>query len=122
MKAALRTVFWLTCIALVLFGEISCGQLRHGTAVQDSDCIPPQEMDNLKLFMAAIEGDTETMNTLVKAGADVNASDELFGTPMVGAVYSGKLDALKLLLDKGANPNATSETGCSALIVAALLN
>ena len=53
MKATLRTVLSLTCIALVLFGEMSCGRLGGGIALQDGDCIPPQEMVSLKLIMAA---------------------------------------------------------------------
>jgi ankyrin repeat protein len=119
MKANIRSLLLSTCL-IALFGVMSCGGFRRGIASQDGDCIPPQDMANLKLIMAAIEGDTLKMSEMIKAGANVNTSDDTFGTPLVSTVYSGNVDALKLLLDKGANANATDVGGCSGL--AALLN
>jgi|SRR5712692_5850885 len=121
MKANIKSVLLSTCL-LALFGGMSCSGPGRGIASQDGDCIPPQDMANLKLIMAAIEGDTLKMSAMIKAGANVNTSDDTFGTPLVSAVYSGNVDALKLLLNKGANANATDVEGCSGLIVAALLN
>lgn len=121
IKANIRRLLWSICL-LVLSGGMSCGGLRRGTAVQDSDCIPPQDMANLKLIMASVEGDTEKMSALIKAGADVNTSDDVFGTPVAAAIHNRNVDAITLLLDKGANPNATDVAGCSALVIAALFN
>jgi ankyrin repeat protein len=66
--------------------------------------------------------DAEKMRLLVQHGADVNAkSDELRTPLMIAARHPGMSATLKMLLDKGANPNpnAHPDTESSPLIEAA---
>lgn len=96
-----------------------------------------------RLFSATIKGDCETVNELLRAGADVNCvCDEDFynvdgaetafciprmavslgDTPlMVSAAYC-RMAAMQLLLDSGADINYLSDSQTSALLVAAKNN
>lgn len=57
---------------------------------------------------------------LVAAGSDVNAQAKSGATPLIiAAGRSGSYEAVKLLLDRGANPNLADAMGTSALIAAA---
>ena len=57
------------------------------------------------LFEAAQEGDIESIDKLLQAGANVNAAIDGDGSPLIGAARSGHLAAVKHLLDRGADPN-----------------
>jgi ankyrin repeat protein len=60
-------------------------------------------------FHAATFGnDTATIRLLVDAGVDVDAPDVAGGTPLMNAALQGNLEAVKLLLSKGARVNAVS--------------
>ena len=68
------------------------------------------------------------VGTLLNHGAKVNSTDGFGSTPLIAAIGSGNVETVKLLLDKGANPNAsldfdeegsTGARGESALAVAA---
>lgn len=120
MNVNLKKALLLLFVSLTVFAYSSCRGLFDGFRQQDPDCIPPQELNNLKLILAADAGNVERINALIKAGADVNTSSEVFGNPAVAAVFSGNVEAVRLLLDKGANVNATDTAGCSALIIATL--
>lgn len=59
--------------------------------------------------MAALHGNTAALTALLDIGADVNErSADLYshGTPLHHAVSSGSLDAVKLLVSRGADVNA----------------
>jgi beta-lactamase regulating signal transducer with metallopeptidase domain len=71
------------------------------------------------LIRAAADGDVSGIDELLRAGANVNctvAKGE-FSSPLSGAAYKGRLDAVRLLLDRGADPNLVG--GGSPLINAA---
>jgi ankyrin repeat protein len=60
---------------------------------------------------------------LLEVGADVNASEDSYGfTALMAASKKGNFDTAKILLEKGANLNATSDQdvhlGETALILA----
>ncbi|MCI2291788.1 ankyrin repeat domain-containing protein [Enterobacter sp. I4] len=47
---------------------------------------------------------TETLKVMLESGADINARGAMERTLLINALYAGKIDHIKLLLDKGANP------------------
>jgi hypothetical protein len=73
------------------------------------------------LHRAARVGDVRTIETLVKAGAAVDARDSGPNgwTPMQHAVHKGQAAAVRALLAAGADPNATGPLGTTPLIMAA---
>jgi beta-lactamase regulating signal transducer with metallopeptidase domain len=76
---------------------------------------------NRALIRAAAEGDISGIDELLRAGANVNGTvGKLeFGSPLTAAAYKGRLDAVRLLLDRGADPNLASSFVESALTHAA---
>jgi ankyrin repeat protein len=54
-------------------------------------------------------------DALLAAGADVNAVGRYGWTPLIEAAFWGRLDMVKLLLERGAKPDATAERGATAL-------
>lgn len=73
------------------------------------------------LMIAAAEGRVETVSALVKAGADVNATNGLGRTALMFASSYGFLAIVKDLLDHRADANIVPKdsTGWTALIAAA---
>jgi len=67
---------------------------------------------NAPLFMAAYRGHLQVIDYLVDKGADINYDrNDGRWTPLLGAVASGKVDAARRLLDKGAALDAFSAAG-----------
>lgn len=72
------------------------------------------------LTTAAGSGKTEYVKFLLDAGADIEIKDPWDGrTALMDAALYGHIDTLKLLLARGANPNATNCYNRTALIWAA---
>uniref|UniRef100_A0A1I7TCN0 ANK_REP_REGION domain-containing protein n=1 Tax=Caenorhabditis tropicalis TaxID=1561998 RepID=A0A1I7TCN0_9PELO len=68
--------------------------------------------------IAADYGQTAVMEYLISIGADVQAKDKYGITPLLSAVWEGHYDAVKLLLQHGADrsiiaPDGTSLIDCS---------
>ncbi|HEU0176394.1 MAG TPA: M56 family metallopeptidase [Blastocatellia bacterium] len=63
------------------------------------------------LIRAAAAGDLAGIEELLRAGANVNCivSPSEIGSPLIGAARGGRLDAVRLLLDWGANPNLEAD-------------
>jgi mono/diheme cytochrome c family protein len=60
---------------------------------------------------ATFGNDTTTIRLLLEANADLNTADTFIGlTPLINASGNRNLEAVKLLLAKGANVNAVSKT------------
>ncbi|OQB68781.1 MAG: Phosphocholine transferase AnkX [Spirochaetes bacterium ADurb.Bin133] len=69
---------------------------------------------------AAKKGDVETLKMLIESGFDVNElSTWASETPLMKAAYHGKLNAVKYLLDNGADVKMKDERGNAALLHAA---
>ncbi len=66
------------------------------------------------LMWAAGEGYTPAISGLVKAGADLGARSKGGFTPLLFAVRNGHLEAVRLLLTLGADPNDTVTVGAPA--------
>ena len=54
------------------------------------------------LIVAAINGHTAIVKSLLAAGADINARDEDDWTPLMQAAHNGHVDTVKALLQAGA--------------------
>ena len=63
-----------------------------------------------QLHFAAANGDIDRMKTLIAAGSDVNAFDELGFTALHYAAKSERLEAIAFLLSAGANVDAQDES------------
>lgn len=57
----------------------------------------------------------EILSTLIASGADVNIPDNHGITPLISAAFRQDNDAVKLLVESGANVNARSKIGARAL-------
>ena len=68
------------------------------------------------LHWNAKEGNTETIQTLLKKGADIEIKDRENGsTPLLWACQNGHLNVVKILLQNVANKFATSKRGNTVL-------
>jgi uncharacterized protein len=70
------------------------------------------------LLFAARQACVECGRVLVKAGADLNATDPNNISPMLMALINGHYDFAAFLLDQGADPNIADETGRTPLYAA----
>jgi ankyrin repeat protein len=57
------------------------------------------------VLRAALTADATKVRDTISAGADVNAWDEHGMTPLLSAVFIGNVDAVRLLLEAGADAN-----------------
>jgi ankyrin repeat protein len=73
-----------------------------------------------ELMKSAHSCDMAKMETLVKGGADLNATDLIGKTALFWAAESGVLKCFRWLLDHGATPQAMSADGCTPLHSAAI--
>jgi ankyrin repeat protein len=77
------------------------------------------DMDR-SLYEAAIKGDLQQIRDLLSKGlSDYDGRDPLREPPLSIAAGLGKLEIVKLLLEKGANVNATDLLGQTPLMIAA---
>lgn len=69
--------------------------------------IDPKQMKlNFELGEAVRRGDLEAMKSAIKAGADIDCCADLgVGTPLMQAAFHKRIDAMRLLLDSGADIN-----------------
>jgi hypothetical protein len=72
------------------------------------------------LLAAAAKGETTLVQTLIQAGAGVEAADKNGRTPLMLAAQHGHLDTVRALLAAGANPDARDKSGFTAFGLALL--
>ena len=85
------------------------------------DSILQYELD-AKLIIAAEEGSTEDVLSLIKNGANVNAKTDEGVTSLMYASQNGYLEVVQILIYNGADVNAVPNDGSSALIAATRFN
>ncbi|MHC4142687.1 MAG: ankyrin repeat domain-containing protein [Planctomycetota bacterium] len=74
---------------------------------------------NELLNLAARHGQVEVMGVLVEAGAKPTATDKRGRTPLMAAVQSRRPEAIRFLIDHGADVNARDQLQGTALVRAA---
>ncbi|MBN1498233.1 MAG: ankyrin repeat domain-containing protein [Spirochaetes bacterium] len=83
-NAGLRVLF---CVVLSMLFLAGCGSItRHAT-----------------------RGDVDGISKYIREGGDINLYDRWGWTPIMWSVYYGYYDAVKLMLENGANPNARTQ-------------
>lgn len=105
-------------VALVAFANVSMAS-NPVSFVQ-----PKLEIVNsfsTPLNVAVGKGDIEFVKKVIEYGADVNEISEDLSPLMIAARYN-KVEILKVLLAKGANPSARNAKGYTALKYAQLSN
>ena len=70
------------------------------------------------LMNAASMGDIETVQKLVKNGANINEKDRSGYTPLIWAIYSNKVEAVKAFIQMGADIEIQDKSGYTPLILA----
>lgn len=78
-----------------------------------------QESSSEAFYAAIRANDLGRLDGMLTAGADINAKDERGITPLMYTAWVGSTDAMKLLLDRGADPNLINSTGSTALMLSA---
>jgi hypothetical protein len=66
------------------------------------------------LQLAASLGFTEGVEALIKGGASVNVADQTGETPLIAAVHARNVPLVRLLLEKGGDPDRNDNSGRSA--------
>lgn len=82
---------------------------RHEERPEDLDV--PDNAGNTPLQIAALNGETEIVEFLLKAGCKVDTQNIDKDTPLIDAVENGHVDVVKLLLEAGANPRTVNASG-----------
>jgi ankyrin repeat protein len=111
---------------------LSAAELRVADLVQSGDkdvlrSLPadpkavnaPQPDGTTALHWAVRHDDVAAVDALIKAGADVKASNRYGVTPMNLAATTGDATIIRKLLDSGIDPNAANPGGETALMTAA---
>src|SRR5215472_1854805 len=70
---------------------------------------PPSEKHTSALQAAIEEHNHAFADRLLDAGADVNAHDPRFGTALSAAARWGRVELMKKLVERGADPTLTGE-------------
>ena len=110
-----------------LFSSVTWGAKRSTATLIEADAsFNNKELLNAKnlagktpLHEAARIGDKDMLALLLRAGADVNAADEIGATPLVDAVNTGNADTTRALLEYGAVPIIQDMYGRNAFHAAA---
>ena len=111
----LRTALALAA-ATLLFAVGAC----QTTPAEPEVVEPPKPLPSL--WEAAAEGDIDSLEAHLKAGANLNSLEPQFGvTPLTIAVGSDQSETTRWLLDNGADVNARGGDGGSPLLAAAFL-
>ena len=66
-------------------------------------------------MVAAVNGNVKILSSLLETGADINAVSEGLYTPLMMAVRYRRIDAVKFLMDQGADANLQDKKGYTAL-------
>jgi len=68
-----------------------------------------------ELLQACGKGELDEVNRILDSGVSPNSANKIGYTPLMSAASSYRVEVLKLLLARGADPNARASDGLSAL-------
>jgi hypothetical protein len=103
---------WIIALALIAAVFIAgCGQTRPQATVG-----PPA----VDIWTAVVEGNVGAVQQHASAGIDLNAREPANGsTPLIVAAVFGQTEAARVLVESGAEVDATNNDGSTALLTAA---
>jgi hypothetical protein len=111
--AAVLAIAPLRAVAVVREpGQSAAGEQRERTAQGSSRF-------NRGLVEAAADGDVQAMTEFLNAGADINASVDGDGSPLIAAAREGRMPVIRFLLERGADVNLAVPGDGNPLIMAA---
>ncbi|KAJ0417819.1 ankyrin repeat-containing domain protein [Aspergillus carlsbadensis] len=103
-----------TCYTLSRSAALCCNMLLQRSLDNSTyKCTEAQRREGLgqrsdfsvhHLCAAACVGDVELIQSLLLNGADVNATSDIFGSPLLNAARGGHIPAVLFLLENGADP------------------
>ncbi len=91
-----------------IFGAIALGRLEHAKELCKDDPTWLNEVNNSGesvLAFAAVTGQSAVMNWLIEKGQSVEGPPRQLYSPLMSAIHAGNIDAMELLLGKGAGVN-----------------
>lgn len=103
----------MTRLMLALALAFSLAPLSIPLGHADPERISPE------YFSALREGSRSALERVLEKGVSPDARDASGNTPLMLAAVYGDTETMRLLLDRGANANATNNAGATALIRAA---
>jgi hypothetical protein len=109
MAASALGVAVLVVVAIAPVRAVALSRKQTIAPAQESGprIRPTKERISLALDRAVVEaaadGDVEAIDELLRAGANVNCSTDGDGSPLIRAAREGRFDAVRLLLDRGAD-------------------
>jgi len=128
LKGAIGLFVLMICLAFILAAAPYVKQLHLGTgwglieALQKKNFSAARELilknrginkvneyNQNPLLLALEVGQPELARRLIEAGADVKIKSKMYMTPLRVATLSGDLETVKLLLAKGASPDAPKD-------------
>jgi ankyrin repeat protein len=116
-----KPTLFLVCAVLLLNACLSKEPAPNGPAApatkgnNPANAKPPAAAADQALITAAGKGDNAKINELLGGGANVNAQNDAGGTALMEAVYNNHPETVKLLLEKGADPDLRKKDGATAL-------
>ena len=117
MKASFAILFGLSRLS-ILAGLVSCFVSPSGFAQ-----IPPATHEVLAysgLFKAVVEQDTAALKKAIAESSQVDIEDNHGRTPLHVAAYTANHEAMRLLVDAGADPNALEHDRYDIVTIAAV--
>jgi ankyrin repeat protein len=109
-------------LIFVVMGALIIGACHQSSNKSDGETTKEEIVKSPKmdLHTAIVMGNLSMINNHIAYGSDLNVKEPMAGsTPMISAALFGKTEIIKLLIDAGADVNATNNENSTALHTAA---